>query len=84
MFNLDFLNNYYEKMCDELLQMFDQRKDAIERFQGEYVFSGRDWHTGEQWHVIFLESIQYDEQLKVAHLKQGKKTTTPAEFQQQG
>ena len=47
MFNLDFLNNYYEKMCDELLQMFDQRKDAIEHFQGEYVFSGRDWHTDE-------------------------------------
>ena len=52
--------------------MFDQRKDAIEWFQGEYVFSGRDWYTGEYWRVTLPETIQYYKQLEVARLKREK------------
>ena len=43
MFNIDFLNNYYEKLCEEPFENFDQRKDAIESFQGKFIFSSRDW-----------------------------------------
>ena len=63
--------------------MFDQRKDAIECFQGEYVFSGRDWYTGEYWRVTLPETIQYNKQLEVARLKR-EQLPIPAEFQQQG
>ena len=42
-FNLNFLNNYYSKLCHELLEMFDQNEEAIDCIQGEYTYSGRDW-----------------------------------------
>ena len=56
-FNVDFLKDYYEKLCDGLLQLFDQRKESIECFQGEYVSNNRDWYTGETWCVTLPESI---------------------------
>ena len=84
MFNVNFLNNYYAKSCHELPELFNQKKkkDVIEFFQGEYVFSGRHWYTGEYWRVPLPESIRYNERLKVAHLKR-EKLPIPAEFQQQ-
>ena len=83
MFNVSFLNNYYAKLCHELLELFNQKKkDVIEFFQGEYVFSGRDWYTGEYWRVPLPESIRCNERLEVAHLKR-EKLPIPAEFQQQ-
>ena len=59
-----------------------KKKNVIEFFQGEYVFSGRDWYTGEYWCVPLPESIRYNERLEVAHLKR-EKLSIPAEFQQQ-
>ena len=61
---------------------FDQKKDHIECFQGEYKFGGRDWYTGEYWSVTLSESIWYNEQLQVAHLRR-QKLLISAEFQDQ-
>ena len=49
--HVNFLFNYYTELCLELLELFDQKKDRIECFQGEYEFGGRDWYTGEYWSV---------------------------------
>ena len=40
--DVNFLFNYYTKLCHELLELFNQKKDCIECFQGEYEFIGRD------------------------------------------
>ena len=57
MFDANFLFNYYRKLCHELLELFDQKKDCIERFQRDFKFGGRDWNTGEHWNVSLSESI---------------------------
>ena len=80
-FNLNFLNNYYSKLCHELLEMFDQNEEAIDCIQGEYTYSGRDWCTSETWRFTLPEGIHYDEQFKLARLKR-EKLPIPAEFQQ--
>ena len=77
---LIFFFNCYTKLCHELLELFDQKKDCIECFQNEYEFCGRDWYTGECWGGTLSESIQYNEQLQVACLRR-QKLYIPAEFQ---
>ena len=59
LFDVDFLFNYYTKLCHELLELFDQKKkDCIEFFQGEYKLGGRDRYTGEYWSVTLSENIR--------------------------
>ena len=71
MFNFNFLNQYYDRLTHELLKLFDQKQDVVECFQGEYVYSSRDWYTGEHWRVTLSESIPYCEKI---HLNQMKET----------
>ena len=80
MFNVIFLFSYYSKVCFELMQLFDEDKSCINCFlHQEYTFGGRDWTTGETWHVPPSESIRYSENIKIAKLKAGK-LPIPAEF----
>ena len=64
-FDCNFLFWYYTKLCNEPIQLFDQKKDCIESFQGEYEFSGRDWNTGEYWSVPLSEMIRYNEKIQI-------------------
>ena len=82
LFDVNFLFNYYIKLCHERLELFNHKKDCIECFQGEYKFGGRDWYICEYWSVTLSESIQYNEQSQVAHLRR-EKLPIPAEFQDQ-
>ena len=82
LFDVNFLFSYYTKLCHELLELFDQKKDCIECFQLEYKFGGRDWYSGEYWSVTLSENIRYNEWLQVARLKR-QKLPIPAEFQDQ-
>ena len=82
MFDVNLLFNYYTKLCHELLELFNQKKDCIKSFQREYGFGVRDWYTGEYWCVPLSESIQYEERLQVAPLKR-QKLLISAEFQDQ-
>lgn len=43
----NFLFWYSTKLCNELLQLFDQKKDCIECFQGEYEYHGHDRNSGD-------------------------------------
>ena len=52
--------------------MFDQKPAAIEYFQGEYVYSGRNWNFGEYWHVSMTESIRYSEGIHRDNFKNKK------------
>ena len=82
LFDVNFLFNYYTKLCHKLLELFNKRKDCIECFQGEYEFGGRDWYTGEHCSVTLSQSIWYNEQLRGARLRR-QKLSIPAEFQDQ-
>ena len=78
-FDCNFLLWYYTKLCNELIQLFDQKKDCIESFQGDYEFSGRDWNTDEYWSVPFSKIIQYNGKIQIDRLKRGK-LLIPPEF----
>ena len=54
----NFLFWYSTKLCNELLQLFDQKKDCIECFQGEYEYRGHDRNSGEYWRVTLSDSIR--------------------------
>ena len=55
MFNVSVLNEYFERLTQELLKLFDQKKSSVECFQGDYVYGGRDWYTGEYWRTSFIK-----------------------------
>ena len=78
-FDYSFLFWHYTNPCSELLQLYDKKKDCVECFQGEYKFSGRDWHTGKYWSIPLSESIRYNKRIQVDWLK-SKKLTIPPEF----
>ena len=59
-----------------------KKKDCVECFQGEYKFSGRDWHTGKYWSIPLSESIRYNERIQVDWLKCKNITILP-EFQEE-
>lgn len=61
MFNMEVLNKHCDELTKQLLKLFEKKPDAIECFQGEYVCSGREWNSGECWHVSMTESIRYSE-----------------------
>ena len=82
LFDVNFLFNHYTKLCHKLLELFYQKKDCIECFQGKYEFGVRNWDTGEYWSVTLSESIWYNERLQVARLRR-QKPPIPAEFQDQ-
>ena len=68
---------YYSKLCKELIQLFNDKKEYIECFQGEYKFGGRDWHTGEYRSLLLSESIRYNEKIQVDWLKREKLSIPP-------
>ena len=68
-FDVNFLFNYYTKLCRKLLQLFDQKKDCIKCFQREYVFSGRDWNSDTYWHIPLSEIIPCNEKIQVEWLE---------------
>ena len=68
-FDYKFLFYYYAKLCKELIQLFNNKKECIECFQGECEFSGCDWHTDEYWSILLSESIRYNEKIQVDRLK---------------
>ena len=81
-FDVNFLFNYYTKLCHELLELFDKKKNGIECFQAGYEFSGTDWNTGEYWSVPLSENIQYNEKILAALLKK-EKLPIPPKYQDQ-
>ena len=61
-FDYNFLFWYYTKLCNVLFQLFDQKKDCVECFLGEYEFRGRDRHTGKYLNVSLFGKIRYNAQ----------------------
>ena len=58
---MEVLNKYYDELTKQLLKIFEKKPAAIKCFQGEYVYSSRDWNSGKYWHVLMTESIRYSE-----------------------
>lgn len=56
---MQVLNSCYDWLRQELIKMFDEDPKAVKCFQGEFVYSGRDWYSGEYWRVTLPESIRY-------------------------
>ena len=82
-FHVNFLFNYYTELCLELLELFDQKKIVLNAFRVStslVVGTGTLVSTGVL--LSLSESIWYNEQLQVAHLRR-QKLLIPAEFQDQ-
>ena len=48
MFDVDFLNDYYSKVCFQSNQLFEEKKDAVCCFLHQvFAHKGRDWRSGE-------------------------------------
>ena len=71
-FDHNFVKWYHCKLCYELIQLFQEKKECVECFQGEFEFHGRDWHTGKTWSVTLSDSIHYTEKLQLDKLKHKK------------
>ena len=76
-FGYNFLFWYYTKLCKELIQFFDHKKECIKCFQGEYEFKGRGSYTGEYWSVLLSGSIRWNKKIQVDRLKLEKLPLPP-------
>ena len=76
-FGYNFLFWYYTKLCKELIQLFDHKKECIKCFQGEYGFKGRGSYTGEYWSVLLSGSIRCNKKIQVDRLKLEKLLLPP-------
>ena len=74
LFNVNFLFNYYIKLCHERFELFNHKKDCIECFQGEYKFGGRDWYICDYWSVT-LSLWKYSVQWTVSSCSSQKRKT---------
>ena len=73
-FNLPVLIRYYDQLFKELVQLFEEWPEAVEFFHGvEYVYSGRDWYSGEYWRVPLSESIRYADGIILAQQRDKQK-----------
>ena len=77
LFDVNFLFNYYTKLCHELLELFDQKKKIV--LNAFRVSTSLVVETGTLVSVTLSESIRYNERLQVACLKR-QKLPIPAEF----
>ena len=60
-FNSPELRKYYKKLKKELIKCFNDLPSSTKCFlKNEFVFGGRDWHSGKYWRVPLSESIRYD------------------------
>ena len=73
-FNMPVLIRYYDQLFKELVQLFEEWPEAVEFFNGvEYVYSGRDWYSGEYWRVPLSESIRYADGIILAQQRDKQK-----------
>ena len=78
-FGYNFLFWYYSKLCKELIQLFDHKKECIKCFQGEYGFKGPGLYTGKYWSVLLSESIRCNKKIQIDRLKR-EKVSLPPEY----
>ena len=73
-FNIPVLNEYYDQLFKELVELFEECTEAVECFHGgEYVYSGRDWNSEEFWRVTLSESIRYSDGIILAQQRDKQK-----------